>query len=49
MKTDTAPITTNELPLINGKDVPEIRTAVDSITGSLCAGHVVIAGKEKLV
>lgn len=49
METDTAPMTTNERPLINGKDVPIIRTTVDSIMGSLCATHVVIVGKEKLV
>lgn len=33
METDTAPMTTNEQHLINGRDVPEIRTTVDSISG----------------
>lgn len=33
METDNAPMTTNERPLINGRDIPEIRTTVDSITG----------------
>lgn len=33
METDTAPMTTSERPLINGRGVPEIRTTVDSITG----------------